>query len=196
MTLSEGVFVAAFAISVWIRAKGERLGAEMRELARPHQGVDTALIVGMAIGAVFLPATHLTTGSLAFADYRLPGSAAVLGTLAAAVGLWLLNRAHRDLGANWSRMVALKNGHVLVVGGVYARMRHPMYLAIGLICLAQGLLVHNVVAGWSGLSAFALMYTYRVPREERLLRARFGSEYLEYCRTTPRHWPRWRAARR
>lgn len=195
MTLSEGIFVAAFVVSVWIRAKGERLGAEMRELARPHQTVDTVLIVGMAIGTVFLPVAYLATQSLAFADYRPHGSATVLGILAAAVGLWLLNRAHRDLGANWSRMIALKDGHVLVVGGVYGLMRHPMYLAIGLICLAQGLLVHNVVAGWSGLSAFAVMYTYRVPREERLLRARFGSQYLEYCHTTPRHWPRWRASR-
>lgn len=193
MTISEGFFVAAFGVSVWIRAEGERRGGETRELQRLHQVGDAVLIGGMAVGAVILPAVHLTTRWLAFADYPLPVLFTLVGGLLASLALWLLHRAHVDLGANWSRVIAVKAGHVLVMHGVYRHVRHPMYVAIAMFCLAQGLLVHNAIAGWSGLGAFAPMLLYRVPREERLLRTLFGADYLAYCRTTPRYWPRWRA---
>jgi hypothetical protein len=29
-----------------------------------------------------------------------------------------------------------------------------------------------------------------VPAEERLLRDRFGADYVDYCRRVPRYWPR------
>jgi protein-S-isoprenylcysteine O-methyltransferase Ste14 len=40
--------------------------------------------------------------------------------------------------------------------GVYRLIRHPMYAAIWLLSLAQGLLLHNWLAGWAGIALFAL----------------------------------------
>jgi protein-S-isoprenylcysteine O-methyltransferase Ste14 len=190
MRLSEWGFVVAFGISVWIRARGERLSANRRTVAAPHARADAMLIGGMALGTVVLPTFHLTTNWVAFADYQLPWLANLSGAVLALSALWLFERAHRDLGPNWSRRVAITEHQLLVTSGVYSLMRHPMYTALWLFSLAQALLLHNGLAGWSGAVAFAAMYFYRLPREERLLEQHFGDCYQQYRRNTPRHW-RW-----
>ena len=65
-----------------------------------------------------------------------------------------------------------------------------MYAAIWLFSLTQGVLLHNWLAGWSALAAFALMYLARIPREEEMMRSRFREEYEEYARRTGRIFPR------
>jgi len=46
----------------------------------------------------------------------------------------------------------MRKEHRLVTAGVYRHIRHPMYAAIFLWCLAQGLLLPNWLAGWSALA--------------------------------------------
>ena len=110
---------------------------------------------------------------------------------------WLFWRLARDLGA--ARLVGkteLSGGGSLASHGVYARIRHPRYLgsllAILGACLLAGKVGMWIVAGiWAALMLLAIHF------EERELRARFGTAYVEYARRVPRFIPRLgRAARK
>lgn len=151
---------------------------------------DRILIGVLFVGTFLLPALYLFTPWLAFADYRLPAWAPWCGTLVMCAALWLFWRSHADLGQNWSRTLEVRKGHQLVEHGVYRSIRHPMYAAIWLFSLAQGLLLQNWLAGWSAFVTFALMYFVRTPGEERMMGEFFGQEYQDYMQRTGRLFPR------
>jgi protein-S-isoprenylcysteine O-methyltransferase Ste14 len=146
-------------------------------------------------GSILLPVIYLFTPLLAFADYRLPTPAKWCGVVVMAAALWLFWRSHADLGKNWSATLELRTGHQLVKTGVYRSIRHPMYAAIWLFALSQGLLLANWIGGWSALITFAIMYIVRTPHEEQMMREFFGEEYIDYMQQTGRLIPRWRRAK-
>ena len=148
------------------------------------------LLFLVLVGGTLLPVIQLTLGLFSFANYALPLEAVVGGTLLLVGGLWLFWRSHADLGRNWSVTTELREDHTLITNGVYKRIRHPMYSAIWILFLAQPLLIHNWVAGFGGVVSFAIMYVFRVPYEEQMMRDQFGAEYDEYCKQTGRLWPK------
>jgi hypothetical protein len=78
----------------------------------------------------------------------------------------------------------------LVVGGVFAHGRNPLYLG-NILCIIGMMLIHN--GTWMyvvGLPYFAIAYGSIIDEEERYLRGRFGAEYDDYCRRVPRLWLR------
>jgi protein-S-isoprenylcysteine O-methyltransferase Ste14 len=104
------------------------------------------------------------------------------GLVAVALGLALAVWARRDLGANWSYNVTLKDHHTLVRTGPYRFVRHPIYS--GLILAVAGTAV--VIGEWRGLAALglalaAVIYKSRV-EEKRMLET--FPEYEAYRRTT------------
>lgn len=150
------------------------------------------LLLIMAVGALILPLTYLFSPWLRFADYHPPVVLRWIGAAVMVTALWLFWRSHADLGRNWSRTLELREGHQLVTNGIYRYLRHPMYAAIWLFSLAQGLLLQNWLAGWSAVAAFAVMYFVRVPYEEKMMSEFFGSEYGDYMKRTGRIFPRFR----
>ena len=184
------VFLAGFVAYVVIRGVWiERTKGEVKEVRRsdPLERVAMALVF---LGSLLLPALHLFTPLLRFADYALPAPLPWCGAALLPLALWLFWRAHADLGTNWSATLDLRRGHELVTHGVYRRVRHPMYAAIFLFSLAQALLLGNGVAGPSAFVTFAVLYAVRVPREEALMIERFGPEYRAYQERTGRLLPR------
>jgi protein-S-isoprenylcysteine O-methyltransferase Ste14 len=139
---------------------------------------------------MLLPLLQLATGVFAFADYRLPNAATILGAVAQLPFLWLFWRSHADLGRNWSPGLEVRDDHGLVTNGIYRRIRNPMYAAIWISSLAQPLLIHNWIAGFLVVPCFAAMWFIRVPNEEAMMRQRFGEEWDAYCRKAGRLWPR------
>lgn len=127
-----------------------------------------------------LPLFYVFTGWLARFDYARPLWTGMLGLAPLAAGTWLLWRAHRDLGRNWSPTLQVVQEHRLVTSGVYATLRHPIYTAFLLTALAQALMLPNWVAGPAGLVAFALLYSLRIPREEEMMHEHYGAEYEDY----------------
>jgi protein-S-isoprenylcysteine O-methyltransferase Ste14 len=144
----------------------------------------------VGVGMIFLPLLALAAPLLDPAAYPGVPAQFALGLVSALAGLFVFWRSHADLGAFWSAHLELREGHALVTGGIYGRMRHPMYTAIFLITLAQALLLTNWIAGPAGLLAFALLYAVRVGPEERMLAERFGAEWEAYADRTPRLLPR------
>lgn len=151
---------------------------------------DQILLAGMAVTGVVLPFLTLATRWLSFANYSLPDWTAGAGVGIVVPALVLLWRAHVDLGRNWSPSLELRRDHSLITRRVYRYIRHPMYAGIWLWSLAQPLLVHNWLGGAAIVPAFALLYFIRTPREEAMMRDRFGAIYEAYCARTGRLIPR------
>ena len=186
------MYVAGFVIGSVIR-KVYTCGYRRGETRTRHRSVvDAALVALTAAGLFVLPLVYLFTGWLDVADFPLPAWMGWGGTAVFAAALWLLWRSHADLGPNWSAELRIRCEHTLVTGGVYRRIRHPMYAAHWLWGIAQALLLGNWIAGPSLLVTFLPLYLLRVGREERMMREAFGEEYRRYMRRTGRVIPRCR----
>jgi protein-S-isoprenylcysteine O-methyltransferase Ste14 len=150
------------------------------DIALQHRSrADTALIGLTGLGMCG-PLVALFTNWLDFADYRAPLALAWAGVILFCVAVWLLGASHAALGRNWSPVLQITKTHSLVTTGVYRSMRHPMYTAHMLWAVGQVLLVHNWVAGPATLLFFIPLCVVRIPREERMMRERFGDEYRQY----------------
>ncbi|PTL85129.1 isoprenylcysteine carboxylmethyltransferase family protein [Vitiosangium sp. GDMCC 1.1324] len=152
--------------------------------------IEQVLLTGMFLAMMVLPLVQVATRWFSFADYTLPDWATAVGAGIQVPFLWLFWRSHADLGRNWSPGLEVREDHGLITNGVYARVRHPMYAAIWMSTLAQPLLVHNWIGGALIVPAFAAMWFLRTPREEAMMRSRFGAAYDEYAARTGRLLPR------
>jgi protein-S-isoprenylcysteine O-methyltransferase Ste14 len=187
------VFLVGFVAYMAIRGVFERRTRGNEKVLSRADTQDRILLLIVIGGSLLLPAVYLFTPWLSFADYRLPPFAPWCGAAVMVAALWLFWRSHADLGRNWSITLVVRKGHELIRHGVYRRVRHPMYAAIFLFCLAQGLLLQNWLAGWSAFATFAPLYLVRTPREERMMCDFFGHEYRDYMRQTGRLIPRVRS---
>lgn len=183
-------FFFGFIFYVAIRGVFENRAKKLGGPGAKPDAVEIALLVPVGIASLLLPIVFIFTDWLSFADYNKPAYLSGLGTVLMLVSLVLFYRSHADLGANWSATLAIRDGHKLVTDGVYKRVRHPMYSAIFLWDISQGLLLSNWLAGWAAIITFALLFAVRVPREERMMLEKFGTEYLEYSRKAGRLVPR------
>ncbi|WP_205027995.1 protein-S-isoprenylcysteine O-methyltransferase [Oleisolibacter albus] len=184
------VWLAAFLVMVLIRTPHSVRNRANIIVQSRRDSQETALLAGMFLTMMVLPLVHLSTGLFLFADYRLPGWITLIGAVLQIPFLWLFWRSHADLGRNWSPGLEVHLHHRLVTEGVYARIRHPMYAAIWISALTQPLLIQNWIAGSLVIPAFAAMWYLRVPREEALMRARFGAAYDAYADRSGRLWPK------
>jgi protein-S-isoprenylcysteine O-methyltransferase Ste14 len=87
-----------------------------------------------------------------------------------------------------SQAVQLFAGHELVIHGLFAIVRHPMYLGLILAGLG-GLLIYQT---WTMVvfSLLALFVLRRARAEEKLLAAAFGKQWQDYCDRVPAFLPR------
>jgi len=184
------IFLVGFIVFVAVRAVYARPAQAEEKTVSRFDGRERLLLAIMFPPTMLLPLLYLFSPFLAFADYPLPVPLPWFGAATMAVALWLFWRSHADLGRNWSVSVEIREGHELITHGVYRHIRHPMYAAIWLWAIAQGLLLENWLAGWSVVPAFAVMYFLRVAREEELMCESFGDAYRDYMRHTGRIFPR------
>lgn len=75
----------------------------------------------------------------------------------------------------------------LVTSGLYRFTRNPMYLGMLLVLLGGALYLQNIAA-LSGPLAYMLSMTFlQIKPEERVLSAKFGKPFEDYCQRT-RRW--------
>ncbi|MEE9566562.1 MAG: isoprenylcysteine carboxylmethyltransferase family protein, partial [Desulfobacteria bacterium] len=77
----------------------------------------------------------------------------------------------------------------LITEGVFRYIRHPMYAAHLLWAIAQVLMLHNWIAGYSFLVVAVPLYLLRVNDEEQMMLEQFGEGYREYMQRTRRIIP-------
>lgn len=95
--------------------------------------------------------------------------------------LWVFAASVRAMGRNWDISARTRSDHQLVESGPFARMRHPIYVALFALLVALAL-------GWGHWAQFvpgAALYiagtALRVRDEEALLRDKFGATYGDYA---------------
>ncbi len=114
-------------------------------------------------------------------------AAAVAALMLLALGLF--TAAARAMGANWSIVARMREGHELVTGGVFAHLRHPIYTAMGCFLIAMAIAFGHEFGLIAGLPLFALGTFIRIREEERLLRGEFGAAYDDYAGRVKRFLP-------
>ncbi|MBN1834570.1 MAG: isoprenylcysteine carboxylmethyltransferase family protein [Spirochaetales bacterium] len=152
-------------------------------LAGEHAFTDVGQLILLAI---FLAVW--VTDSFLF-RYSLIGAAVVpvyvripLGVAALAAAAALALPAHKAVFGNSDREPGL------VTGGVFARVRHPMYLGSWLLPVALTLLTGSVAA--AAVCVVILLFYLGVSRhEERLLLEKHGAAYREYMGRVPWFFP-------
>ena len=113
-----------------------------------------------------------------------------IGALVAIAGGMLALAAERRFKAVGTNVPPWKPTLHLAAGGVYERLRNPMY--VGLLLLAGGV-GFAFASSWTLmlLVPMALLLHYGVVlREERYLEAKFGDDYRRYRARVPR-WGLW-----
>ena len=103
---------------------------------------------------------------------------------------------YRTLGKNWVHGMdpskfLLKKEHVLVTNGPYRYVRNPIYLGAFVFIIALALVAANWLLLLPALPIITIIYA-QIGREELMLIDRFGDEYREYMRRTPRLIPQFR----
>ena len=99
--------------------------------------------------------------------------------LGAGVGIWAL--LHNRLG-NFNIQPKMKEGAVLVTSGIYAFIRHPMYLSVIIVSFAM-VLSSVTLLQTSLFLALVLVLFLKAKREESIWMEE-GEEYAKYRAST------------
>ena len=83
-----------------------------------------------------------------------------------------------------------KEGYALVGEGPYKLARNPMYLGIAMIGLGVVLILFKWWANVIFIVIFAARYMKLIFKEEKRLIEKFGRDYQDYMRSTPRILPK------
>jgi protein-S-isoprenylcysteine O-methyltransferase Ste14 len=154
-------------------------GATAGVIAPPPLIALAAVVIGLTLDWL-VPAYLLTL--LMSLEMRI-----VLGALLVGAGCALPIAARRRFVAAGTNVDPFKPALKLESGGVYAYLRNPMYVGLGLIAAGLGI---ALASDWTlvMLVPGALLIHYGVVmREERYLEARFGDAYRRYRDAVPRY---------
>jgi len=188
-TLYRVVLIGGWVIGSVIRGKYRGPVRKQKVIDERYRTQEALLLLLSSVGMFILPILYLTTPWFDGLDYALPVWMGGVGAALHIWGTWLLWRVHVDLGANWSPSLQVFGEHELVTGGVYTRIRHPMYASTLLWAVAQVFLLQNWVAGPCFLISVIPLILVRLPREERMMAEHFGEAYREYMTRTRRLIP-------
>ena len=150
---------------------------------------DIVLLFIDGVGMI-LPLIYVFSSWLDFANYNLPDWIGWIGVALFADAIFILYLSHADLGKNWSPILGIQKEHTLVTTGIYKYIRHPMYAAHILWAIAQILILHNWIAGYSFIVVMIPHFVLRVKKEEAMMIEQFGAEYEEYMQKTGRIFPK------
>jgi protein-S-isoprenylcysteine O-methyltransferase Ste14 len=182
------ILIAVFAVRVYGHAQTLRAG----KIKWIESNVNIALriVAGLlGIGALW---TYLIWPEwILWASIPLPDWLRWTGVAIAALGTASLAWVHRELGRNFAATLHVRaEGHTLITSGPYRWVRNPMYTAIYLILLSFFLVSANWLIGLGWLAGFTALMISRVPKEEALMREKFGEQYRTWAEHTGRFLPR------
>jgi protein-S-isoprenylcysteine O-methyltransferase Ste14 len=148
------------------------------------------MLLGLSGVGMVIPLVYVFSSALDFANYELPNWLGWVGAVLFGGAIWLLWRSHAELGRNWTPTLGIRDEHTLITEGVFRYIRHPMYAAHILWAIAQVLMLHNWIAGYSFLVVIIPQYLLRMDKEEQMMIDQFGEAYRAYMQSTGRIIPR------
>jgi len=111
------------------------------------------------------------------------------GVLLTAAGVAVAFWARWHLGANWSGVVTLKEGHELIRTGPYRNIRHPIYTGI-LLALFGTVVTTGEVRGLLAVAIAWLSFYVKARREESFLTQEFGEKFAAHAKQTGMFLPK------
>jgi protein-S-isoprenylcysteine O-methyltransferase Ste14 len=111
------------------------------------------------------------------------------GVLLTAAGVAIAFWARWHLGANWSGVVTLKEGHELIRTGPYRTIRHPIYTGI-LLALFGTAVAAGEVRGLLAVAIAWVSFYLKARREESYLSQEFGEKFGMHASQTGMFLPK------
>ena len=140
--------------------------------------------------ALFLKREFLLSGAIHF-PFVLNSAGLLIVAAGALLQIWTA-RLLSLFGITGMAEVSSRFKSRLVVKGAFQYVRHPTYLSHTLMLAGLFLLTGYVSVGIVALLDFMLSYAIIIPLEERELIGRFGEDYRQYMKNTPKYFPRLR----
>src|SRR6266404_3470021 len=126
------------------------------------------------LGARFVPASDATEW---------------IGVVLTAAGVAIAFWARWHLGANWSGVVTLKEGHELIRTGPYRNIRHPIYTGI-LLAFFGTMVATGEVRGLLAVAIAWLSFYWKARREESFLSQEVGGKFAAHAKQTGMFQPK------
>jgi protein-S-isoprenylcysteine O-methyltransferase Ste14 len=126
---------------------------------------------------------------LSFGQFALPNSVRIVGLVVGIYSMWWFYRIHKRLGDNWSPVLEIRKEHMLIIDGPYKWVRHPMYSDMLLWSMSFVLITANWLYAITLATGLTILFSFRIPDEERLMIERFGEQYRVYMKRTKRLIP-------
>ncbi len=146
--------------------------------------LSTILFIGIVIQALFLPKTLLFSPSQ-FMEYA--------GYMVATAGVMILLKSVKEISLGsffgLTNRANTDSDLQLVATGLYAQVRHPLYLGLLLIFIGY-FLVSGTLAGLIHLACLTVYLPIGIFFEEKNLIYQFGEGYRTYSREVPAFFPR------
>jgi len=185
------VWLAFIASLTWVRFRASSQPAPKPARSNRKRAVALALFGPPWFAGIILYAIY--PSAIAFLSIPLPmwlrGAMVVVIVPSIPFIIW----SHRTLGKNWvhaldAETFLQRNDQALVTDGPYRYVRNPIYLGSFVFILALGVLAANWLLLVPALFLIVLVHR-QIPNEEAMLLDRFGDEYREYWKRTPRLLP-------
>jgi protein-S-isoprenylcysteine O-methyltransferase Ste14 len=146
-------------------------------------------VLPLAIAFVFLSGSGPRYGPLGARFVPDISATQTIGVLFTAAGVGMACWARYHLGANWSGVVTVKEGHELIRTGPYRMIRHPIYTGI-LVALVGTAVSIGEVRGLVAVAIAWFSFYIKARREESFLAQEFGPNFAEHCRHTGMFLPK------
>ena len=181
--LFSGMIVMQIYFASRVRQAGERVAANREAIER--EGWGYAVVRGVASLALiaFLVLFGINPPWMEVLAVPLPDWLRWAGVPLGAVSFALYGWSQAALGSAWSPHLQTREKQSLVASGPYARVRHPVYLALLGFLVAIAL----VSANWFFIALLLVsivVLALRIPKEEQMMIEEFGDEYREYIQRT------------
>ena len=161
---------------------------------RQHEGPAARTAAAGNLGIVRPPLVYLAsvlTGIVVHIAWPLPFLPPALalpgGSSLVVLAMTLFSCSVRELWAAGTPVPGSKPTTLVVRTGPYRLSRNPIYLAFSMLHLGMAIWVNSVWLVATLMVTVAVMAIVVIPREERYLEGRFGTEYLDY-KASVRRW--------
>ena len=195
------LWIIFFTSVAWVRYSPREYSINQPvERASRHEGrlriADVALLsfAPFWFGGIILYA--ILPSWITFLSIPLPDWFRLIMVVADILSITFAVWGYRTLGKNWSHALEpskfrQKAEDALVTTGPYRYVRNPIYLGSFSLMVAQALVAANWLVLLPALPIIMVIYM-QISGEEAMLIERFGDEYREYMKRTPRLIPRLR----
>jgi protein-S-isoprenylcysteine O-methyltransferase Ste14 len=184
-----GMLVMQVYFASRVRQAGERVAADRQAIEREGWWYAVVRGIGSLALIAFLVLYGIYPSWMGGLLVPLPDWLRWTGAAVGAGSFVLYGWAQATLGKEWSPHLQMRQEHDLVTWGPYARIRHPIYLA--LIGFLLGIAL--VTANWFFIGLLVVsvvVLALRIPKEEQMMIEDFGQAYVEYMARTGRLIPK------